>query len=60
MNTLDAFLDQFKDMQMLTGGMIYVLWMLFREESNDTPEQAREINRQEAGGSSFVRRLLNQ
>ena len=25
-----------------------------------TPEQAREINRQEASGSSFVRRLLNQ
>ena len=25
-----------------------------------TPEQAREINRQEAGGSSFLRRLLNQ
>ena len=25
-----------------------------------TPEQAREINRQESGGSSCVRRLLNQ
>ena len=25
-----------------------------------TPEQAREMNRQEAGGSSFLRRLLNQ
>ena len=25
-----------------------------------TPEQAREINRQEAGGSSFIRRLLNR
>ena len=25
-----------------------------------TPEQAREINRQEAGGTSFIRRLLNQ
>ena len=25
-----------------------------------TPEQEREINRQEAGGTSFVRRLLNQ
>ena len=31
MNNLDAFLDQFKDMRILTGGMIYVLWMLFRE-----------------------------
>lgn len=25
-----------------------------------TPEQAREINRQEASGTSFVRRLLNR
>ena len=25
-----------------------------------TPEQEREINRQEAGGTSFIRRLLNQ
>ena len=29
------------------------------ETTTYTPEQAREINRQEAGGTSFVRRLLN-
>lgn len=31
MNKLEAFLDQFQDMSMLTGGMIYVLWQMFRE-----------------------------
>ena len=35
-------------------------WSYNPEITTYTPEQAREINRQEAGGTSFVRRFLNQ
>ena len=31
MNELNAFLDQFQDMSMFTGYMIYVCWQMFRE-----------------------------